>query len=329
MPIAGKVRVRLNASSILDRTGEYDIYSFFLGKEFGLGRPVLSPFRRDTNPSFSVNIDKRGKLHHIDFGDHSKRGNCFDFVAQLYGLGYNEVLLKIDNDMNLGIVKGGTYPTAQRTQIEQRKSEKLFQVITRPFTREDLRYWSLYGIGESELRENEVYSVKKLFIDRKMYPLSPVSPTFGYHFRPKWKIYRPLSTVDKWKMNVKGDLMSGLHRITNGCDKVVVTKSKKDEILLAKFLPYVCSVQQENTVAINSSNISLLNSSCGKVFLNFDSDEVGVQTCKYYNQFGFGWINCPRSYYKPDGTIVKDFADLARYHGIDKVIEHFKIKEII
>jgi hypothetical protein len=332
MPVTGEKITPLTAESILSKTTDYDIYRYYLGMDFTLGRAFLSPFRKEVNPSFSVNIGKKGNYKHFDYTNADLSGNCFDFVMQLLGIGYGDALKRIDFDMGLGIFYKGNHCSVgnnRKTSAPKERISKFFQVTVRNFNKRDLEYWAMYGIQESELKQNNVYAVRRLRIDKQVYPLTDESPTFGYFFDGRWKIYRPLSLNDKWLMNVAGDTMSGLHRIKQGCDTVIVTKSKKDEILLAKFLPYVCSVQQESTIAISSSNISLLSSTCNRVLLNFDSDKVGVQSCKHYNQYGFGWVNCPKGYYDPQGKMIKDFADLARYYGLEEVKKHFKTKGII
>lgn len=331
MPIQGDKIIPLTADSVLERTSEYDIYRYYLGGDFALGRAICSPFREDKRPSFSVEINKKGNLKHFDYGHNEYSGGCIDFVMQLFNTSYNQALRKIDSDLNLGISSGlgKVLPDRIERVGPKVRTPSFFQVTVKAFTQGDLDYWRNYGITEQELKDNQVYSVKKLVIDKKVYPLGKVSPTFGYYYGGKWKIYRPLSTTDKWLSNVPGDRMSGLERVRKGCDTVIVTKSKKDEILLSKLLPFVCSVQAENNISINSTNISFLNSTCNRVLLNFDSDKVGVRASKHYNQFGFGWINCPVGYTDPSGRMIKDFSDMARYYGLEEVRKYFKSKGII
>lgn len=329
--IEGKKKIPLTLKSILERVTEYEIYRYYLGQDFRFKEPIHSPFRRDSNPSFAVMVTRRGFLHHMDFGDSSIKGNCVDFVKQLYSVDYYEALRRIDSDMGLGIRgKLKDYKTVVREfAAPETKAEKFIQVVTRRFNTDELKYWAEFYITEEELKANHVYAIKQLFIDRQRKALGE-GLSFGYLFEDKWKIYRPLaSKEEKFAINnVPNDRMSGMHRITEGCNIAVVTKSKKDEILLAKFLPHVCSVQSENTVVINKENISLLQKRCGKTFINFDSDKTGIEACTYYNQFGFGWVNCPHGYTKPDGTKIKDFSDLAKYYGMEIVINHFKMKGI-
>lgn len=332
MEIKGPKKVDLTVHYLLDKISEYEIYRYYLGHDFKIGRSFNSPFRKETDASFSIIVTKGGRLHHTDFGDSTKRGDCIDFVQQLFpGLSYGETLSKIAHEF--GLSKYSTSPQGERREVNLEPhitKETLIQVVTRPFTHSDISYWKQYGINETELKANEVYSVKKLYLNRERIMLPITDLVFGYLMEDKWKIYRPLADKkDKWMTNVPNSYISGMYRIKDGCENVVITKAKKDEMVLAKFLPYVLSVQSESEFCITKNNIDLLTNMCGSIYINFDSDEVGVQACKYYNKFGFKWINCPKGYKTPEGKAIKDFADLARYHGLQMVIEHFKNKRVI
>lgn len=334
MPVSGPVRVALTLENILKVVSEYDIYRYYTGYDFQLGKAFHSPLREDdSTPSFVVNVSKTGGLFHLDYGDPLKRGGCVDFVMQLYNVNYDKALRAIDQDLHIGITKGhGAQRVIRNAPVATppEKEPAFIQIVTRRFNDIELAYWNSYHISPQELEENNVYAIKRFYIDRQLIGYPDGILQFAYMFGDRWKIYRPEMRKDqKWISNVSNSYMSGMHRIVPGCGIAVVTKSKKDELVLAKILPHVCSVQSESIVSINNDNISLLRERCGKVFVNFDSDKVGVQACKYYNQFGFGWVNCPWGYTKPNGDTIKDFADLARYYGLDEVIGHFKLKGII
>lgn len=332
MPVEGSKKIRLTVANVLDRVSAYDIYRYYVGHDFQFGKAFISPFRKENNPSFSINVNKTGNITHIDFADAERKGGCIDFVQQLYNVDCRKALEMIDRDFNLGIYyQKGNITSLRPIQPTKPKEQTLIQVVHRRFTKMDLDYWNLYGVSEAELKFHDVFSVKKVYLNRRLHPIPDDEPVFGYLFDDKWKIYRPLAKerINKFMGNVLNDRMSGIERIIDRYDKIVVTKSKKDEIVLSKFLPVVCSVQSESVVSINTANINLLIGRGREVYLNFDSDEVGVQSCKYYNQFGFKWVNCPVGHTKPNGSLIKDFADLARYYGLDKVIEHFTKKKII
>lgn len=329
--VKGEKKVQVTFDFISNRVSEHEIYRYYLGHDFKLGRVFNSPFRKDLSPSFSISLERSGRLGHTDFGDSSKRGGCVDFVMQLFmGLTYHDALNKIASDFNLS--KNVRAREIEPTVLQEEGKDTLIQVKTKKFTKVDLEYWESYGITKEELKINDVHSIRELVINRVRVLLPEDELVFGYFVRTlgKWKIYRPLAEkINKWRNNIPNTYISGLHKIDGNCKNVVITKARKDEIILSKFLPYVLSVQNESEMCISKANIDMLTERCGTIFLNFDSDEVGVQACKYYNQFGFKWVNCPKGYKKPDGSAIKDFADLARYHSLDVVIDHFKQKGII
>ena len=55
----------------------------FLWSHFGYGpkkgNPVKSPFRSESNPSFSIYLDANGKQKFFDHGNHDHQGDSFDF----------------------------------------------------------------------------------------------------------------------------------------------------------------------------------------------------------------------------------------------------------
>ena len=332
--VSGRIKTLLTRDNILRRANEYDIYRFYLGQDLKIGRAIHSPFRDENNPSFSINVSKDGSILHVDYGDSEKRGDCVEFVMQLFNLTFRDALNRIDSDMQLGITnKKGTQFVKAEAPIGfiHKEPPAFIQVITKAFTVEELEYWKMFEINLDDLVKENVFSVKKAFLNRQRMPLPSNELVFAYLQLDKWKIYRPFARYkkDKFRSNIPNDWMSGLDKIVPGSPISLVTKSKKDEILLSKIIPATCSVQSENVVAISSENIQILKKNSILQYVNFDSDETGVQACKYYNQFGFKWINCPKGYYKPDSTMIKDFSDLCRYAGFQKVVDYFKSKGLI
>jgi hypothetical protein len=118
--------------------------------------------------------------------------------------------------------------------------------------------------------------------------------------------------------------MDGLENIKN-CNNALVTKSKKDKMVIKKILPCVASVQNESVVAINEENLNYLKANSNIQWINFDSDAPGKKNSWHYTtEFGFRHINVPDQLFP-----VKDFADMAKEYGLKAVEEHFKTKGLI
>lgn len=338
MPVTGKQRGQLSVEYILSKISEYDIYRFYLGHDFVPGEAMLSPFRKEENPSFTIRLNTTNEWRHKDWSDSEKCGGCIDFVMQLFNEDFYSSLRRIDKDFGLGIIgkNQAERDAGLRPPIPPPipREPTLIQVVAKPFTQHEIDYWARYHITLDELNSNNIYSIKRLYVNRKLFPLEYSDITFGYLFGDKWKIYRPmLDKKRKWMSNVPQSTISGWGKIEVGKQMgykiALITKAKKDEIILSKIIPTTCSTQNESNHAISKDKISFLQENFEEVWINFDSDETGVKECKYYNQFGFKWINCPKGYTKPDGSIIKDFADLARYHGLDTVVDYFKSKNLI
>lgn len=338
--IKGVPKVILNPDNILSRISEYDIFRYYMPHtDWEINRVTISPFMRaggyEKNPSFLIS-SRNGALHFIDFGDTSKRGNCFVFVQFLFGLNFDESLKKIDYDFGLGItIPGDDVRNYKRITKEYEQPESLgkryafVQVLTKKFTKEELDYWAQFHIDHQELRENKIYSIQKVFLNRQKFPTNSDDLIFGYYYDGNWKIYRPLipNKKNKWiPNNVPITTMDGLDNIKN-CDTAFITKSKKDYMIIKKIYPHVCAVQNEGLACFSIENIEYLRSNSKRQILSFDSDEPGmVNAQQVIDIFGFDSLTVPHRYLSEG---IKDWADLAKAHGMSAVEKIFKEHGII
>lgn len=321
-------RTGLNKEGILSKITEYDIYRHYVGA-FPLNQAFKSPLRKDRHPSFCISY-KDGSYFHNDFGGGGHSGDCFDFVMQKFNINYDQALVLIDNDFNLGISgrKQGETPVYEQPETPE-KPTVLIQVEPKQFTQDELRYWASYYQGVSELQQEQVYSVGKIYIDKTRFTLPDNNMVFAYLYEDKyWKIYRPLlKGKGKWISSVPLKVVDGLKNITN-CKNAVVSKSKKDAMCLRLILPSVCSVQNESLGAFSDDTVTWLRGETrGNVYVAFDSDEVGVKrSWEVTSKFSFKHLNVPYSFL---GEGIKDFAELVRVYGITKLRDYLQEKQII
>lgn len=329
--VTGKKRAELDNKTILRTISEYDIYRYYLGEDFPVGKIMQSPMpgRKDNHPSFLIG-NRHGFYYHMDFADSRYKGNCFQFVMQKEMIGYNAVLLKIDRDFNLGIATQMTevnVPVFIQPKVEDTK-ETFFQVhYSSKFTNEELKYWEQFYITPKELKDNEIYAVRKYLIDRRVQPMKLGELTFGYREGSLWKIYKPFACKRrKWKTNIPLSLVENLVALKNS-EIGIVTKARKDRVVLLKFLKQVANTQNESLAAFTPETAAFLYDECENPYVNYDADEPGKQNSIVVTQkYSFKHLNVPDSYIEEG---IKDFADLIKMYGPETVHKYLQSKNIV
>jgi hypothetical protein len=333
--ITGRKKTKLTMQSVLDKITEYDIFRWYMpDKSWKLNRVTYSPYRNENNPSFIIG-NKNGNLSFIDFADTSKRGDCFEFVKTLHNLSsMDDVLKLIDRDFHLGIASGVATEEYKKIVSEYKQPEdlgkrySLIQVVTRKFNNDELAYWNAYHQSLQDLRDNNVYAIKKVFLNKSLFAIKENELTFGYFYDGHWKIYRPFADKKvKWvPNNVPITAMDGKEDIKN-CKVAFINKSKKDYMVMKKLFPCSCAVQNEGLGCFSTENVEYLRANSEKQILSFDSDVTGVQNSQQITKvFGFGYLNVPKKYLTEG---IKDWADLAKIHGMEVIENYLKQKKLL
>jgi len=335
--IKGNKKQILNKSFILSKISCYDIFKYYMpNSDWQINVLTYSPFRDERTPSFIISTKSSSDtLSFIDFGDTKFRGDCFNFVQQLYNISnFFEVLKKIDVDFGLGIttdVNVGNYKKIISNYSKPKvkpKEYSFIQVKTRKFTNEELSYWNDYYQDINDLKANNIFSISEVYLNKKRIVLNNNELRFGYLYDGNWKIYRPFSER-KWKWmpnNVPITEMDGKKDIKD-CHTAFITKSKKDYMVLKKIFPTVCAVQNEGVACFSYDNIEYITNNSEKQILSFDSDNTGVKnSINITEMYGFDYCNVPKKYL-PEG--ITDWADLARHYGLKAIEEYLINKRII
>jgi DNA primase len=326
----------IKTDSILEKVSEYDIFRYYMPhSEWKPNIVTFSPFRNEKNPSFMIG-NKHGRLTFIDFGDTSRRGSCFDFVMMIHNItDYQEALKLIDRDLGLGLSRGtntNVYKHIVKEYKQPIKTAKTYshiQVITKKFTNEELAYWAQYHQDIEDLKANNVYSISKVYLNKQLFPAPIGELRFGYLYGDKWKIYRPHAKDKRSKWvpnNVPITAMDGKDD-TKQCDVAFINKSKKDYMVMKKIFPCSCAVQNEGLGCFSPDNVEYIKSNSASQILSFDSDVTGVENSQQITQmFDFGYCNVPRKYLSEG---IKDWADLAKVHGMKAIEDYLLEKQLI
>lgn len=336
MGITGRLKPSfLTPEKILEKITEYDIFKYYMpNTDWEPNVVTFSPFRNERNPSFMIG-NKQGRLTFIDFADTSKRGSCFDFVRMSFNLkDLKEVLALIDRDFGLGFSRETNteqYKRIVSQYIQPVRAVKAYsniQVVVKPFTNDELAYWNQYHQSLDDLKANNVYSISKVYLNKQLFPV-PFELRFGYLYDDKWKIYRPHAKDKKSKWvpnNVPITAMDGKDDIKQ-CDVAFINKSKKDYMVMKKLFPCSCAVQNEGLGCFSPENVEYIKSNSASQILSFDSDVTGVENSQQITKiFDFGYCNVPRKYLSEG---IKDWADLARVHGMQTIEDYLKEKQLL
>jgi hypothetical protein len=270
----------LNLDEILKHTTEYDIYSYYLGSKFDVGRIMSSPFRQDSRPSFGIfKSSSSDALLWKDQGT-GKTGNVITFVKELKDLYHNKQALKLIWEE---VVKGNLVATDRGKVITKVYStvKTSISVKRKNFTDTDDEYWGKYYIDRDTLNKYNVVPILYFWVNDTLQSLvySKDSPMYAYKIFDKFKIYRPLSIFrkDKWRTNCSSIDLQGYEQLPESGDLLIITKSLKDVMVLHE-LGY-------NSVALQSENDHLykdvynnLHERFKRIVVFFDNDKPGFES---------------------------------------------------
>lgn len=324
--------LNITTDYLLLKIGDSTLWRYYYGN-FKLGQAYPSTFRRDSNPSTSFYINKRGLITLIDYAT-EERLDCFNFVRKSYGLTFKETLTKIATDF--GILKSNiiiprqVFIDAEIIDKDQ-KQRTLIQFTQKPWDKESLLYWRFYEITQEMLEREHIYPIKDLFINHKFIP-NPNNYQ-RYAIIVTWKedgklqqgvkVLSPNDPKMKWISSVPLAIIGDLEELPHLDSRVFLAKSKKDKVILNSIFTDTCWTQNEGSGCFPESiQIKLLNE-YKEAYIVYGSDPQGVQASSYYTPKGFKWINTPKDELKWG---VNDPAEYCKRYGREKLIEFFKQK---
>lgn len=334
----GKVNSATNLSPewILSRIDEFTIFRFYFG-EFKVGKRYPSKFRKDNNPSTGFYISKGGRLIYNDLTNNEKV-NCFGFVQKLCMCSFYEGLNKIASDF--GLINENSKIVTQDFLDSSAKEEKVYkqdnliQFSYQPFTEEAIKFWRYYEITKEELVKNNVFLIKDLYLNKiKIYnPENHLRFAYPLSYKDEEgkiqnsvKVYSPKDIRMKWLSTIPNSIPFGYDQLPHLSDTVIITKSKKDEIVLKKLFTDVFSVQNESENSFTEDRQQQILKDYKRRIIVFDNDDPGVNACIKFNQKGFDYFNIPKKYLEHK---IKDPSDFIKAFGEDYLREIFKQKNI-
>lgn len=322
--------VELTDDEILNRINCLDIFSYYIGKDFKIGRAMCSPLRKDKSPSFTVFKHNSGKYFFKDFST-GDTGDCFAFLTKFYGLKRFDTYRLVDNDFQLGISTTSFFtPTKNYIGEHVKEFENIqestttIQIKSRPWnSNEDKTFWSKYGIDCSILNKFNVKAAQHVFINGELIvSATKYNPIYAYDFGDgKMKIYQPYSKTYKWLSNTNVSDLQGFSQLPNGGDTLVITKSLKDVMCLDIWdIPSIAPASE--SCVIPTDVVSKLYDRFKRIYILYDFDPTGISFANRHRKlYDFEPLFFTNGKFNTFDYKVKDFSDFIALNGVRSAAE--------
>ena len=307
----------VSKDAINERLTHYQIFRYY-SPQLDYGKVVISPLRKEANPSFGLVQGRSGDAIYNDLASQDS-GDVFLYVGKLFGLTFVEVLHKINIDFGLKLMPTtSTKPLVYTKGIILQEETSIFKhvidVIPREWNKADIEYWSKFGLTLAEVYASSTYPISAYRVDNGItiltdelaYCMDFYDDGDGIMLR---KIYQPLNKEYKWRTNLTSLVVDGIKELPEQGELLIITKSRKDRLVLKHYGYNAISTNSESSF-IPEEVFKKLKIRYTTIQLFFDSDKAGkINSDKLSIRHGISKIEIPN----PWG--VSDIAEFRDKHG--------------
>lgn len=318
---SGKSSVSLD--DILSRVTEADILSFYLGIS-EVPCIIHSPLREDKRPSFGLYSKDGKRIFYTDLST-KERGGLFDLLSNMWGIGYKEVLERINEDIPKFTIGAHikSYSGCNIVTTSSYNKSTDLQCKVREWRKYDIEYWESYGISLEWLKYAEVYPISHKIViknnNRYVFGADKYAYAYVEHKEGKvtLKIYQPFNKNGyKWSNKHDSSVISLWTKVPEYGDKICICSSLKDALCLWANTGIPSLAIQGEGYNISNTAISELKRRYKEVFILFDNDEAGLKDgLSLSESTGFTNLVLP----KFEGG--KDISDAFKILGKEKWLE--------
>jgi len=294
--------------------GGKDIYQKYI-KNLHRGS-MKRPWGTDNHPSFGVYQAKDGVWMWKDIAK-EESGNSVQFIQKLFNLEYKDAVEKIMSDFGL-TDKEVLVDKVYEQQVIQDKQYRKFSVKTMRFKERHHQFWNCVEVSEDWCKKKNCFAVKELAIDRVKVPIGEHERVFAYYAEDidRVKVYFPDREQNgKFRTNVPYRHLWNINKVPC-CDKMVIHKSNKDEIVFSLLFANNIVTQNESIKLFDQETVNRINSVSKEPWVFFGSDPDGVLKCtKITETTNWRYINTPKEL-------------LPSINDIYSFVKHYNLKEL-
>jgi len=311
-------------------TDHYDLFRHYIG-DFKIGKPILSPLRKEDIPSFSI-FTKEGKVLFNDFV--LGGGDIVRFVMLRFSLNFGEAINKIIQDSGLDDKFRSDLTYTPKTVVFRHDKKIVdtkytISVKRRVWALYDTQFWSQYGISKETLRKYKVAALNYVFYNK----YSRKCDKYAYCFLElkdsieSYTIYQPFNKENKWRKSHDSSVFYGWTQLPEKGDILIITKSLKDVMTIDSITNIPTVALQNEKIFPKPQVIDELKQRFKTIYLLYDNDFGNEEKGKtnYGRKFGkdiaekfnLNQIEIPDFF--AENYKAKDISDLAKNAGIEYV----------
>lgn len=332
---------------VFKKISEFEILAYALDLEINHlvsiidnNHRLYNPFFRTKNPSMSFSLRVRG--------DNTKYIYCKDFANDRYSgdcLALLGVKLRLDCNTKQGFIQILKYILAHESEFVKvfdipkdlyDNIEKSYTIKYREFTNVDFNYFNSFNLNIVDFTGIDYRAIQSIYdniLRKYVYMFRSTNLAYSYITNMEFnnvsmKLYFPLNKIVKFKTINGSSIIEDpyLFKPINKGKRLIITKSRKDKLILTKHLKslnvhnfYVTHVSSET--AIFDDYITELYSFFEDIHTFYDLDKTGVSMSIRYRKLGIptllpnhGTITIPDRFLNTRMLKVKDYAELVNYN---------------
>lgn len=344
----------LSEYNIFSKVNEFELFKYYFHPNFYLGVRYNSPYRIDKNPSFNIFRAREGTNQFLwkDWGD-GETGNIFKLIMKIVKyrngieLNYYQAMCKVNQDFEMGLDENDLEIVDLDSKFIFYKSEDV-PIITEQAVEYEIRkiitpkcikwtkdyfncYWNRFEYLRIEkLEEFNVYPAKRVYLDENLlWEWLNYNPIYSYsEINNEWgeilfKIYRPLERNKRFKFlnSFTSKMIEGLEQLPDKVDLLILTKSRKDVIIL-NLLGYYAVTLPSETAKFTDHHYTILNSISSENLLLYDNDNAGIKASNKINElYGYKQMFFPVNIGKDVSAIYEKYKYSFTKRLIDNMID--------
>ena len=333
--VIGKTTTSISISELFEKYSETQILTAVFPEITSLPCKISSPFRADTNPSFSIYVNNNNHVCFKDFGEPDVRGGLLDLLCKKWSCSFNQVFDKILEVMAKQEGSDVVMKPKQIKTLTRKETDELtkIQVAVRPWKDYDYEYWASYGIEKQWLKYANISPISHKIITKKDKETGKTSkyifpcPRYCYVFceykdgKLSLKIYSPFDKKHKWCSKMDSSVWSLWTKIPERGDNLIIGSSTKDclNISCNLHIPAIC--MQGEGYTPKPQIIDELKSRYQNIIVFYDNDYTNkdnpgrADSIKLADDYNLKRVEIPAEYE------AKDPSDLFKKYGKEKYME--------